>query len=183
MMIGMGSDFWGNSLFTLPTKQYILESEWLETSIKIIPLIFSLSGATLAFIHYLFNIEILFKLKQTFIGRYLYIFLNRKWLFDKVYNENISQNLLRIAYTQTYQNMDRGVLEFLGPEGISTQLYLWTQKLASIQFGMIFHNLFGLFLGLFILLFFFLQGPSLSLFIDFKTVLIFFIFILLKIKL
>lgn len=38
--IGLGTDFWGNSLFTLPSEQFRLESEWLDSSVKMIPLFF-----------------------------------------------------------------------------------------------------------------------------------------------
>ena len=170
MMIGMGSDFWGNSLFTLPTRQYMLESEWLNASVKMIPLIFSLSGASLAFIHYLFNIETLFALKETSVGRSLYTFLNRKWLFDKVYNDWISQSLLNSAYTHTYQGMDRGLLEFLGPQGLATQLYRWSRKLGAVEFSMIFDYLFMMFLGLLFLLLLLVQGLTLITIIDLRLV-------------
>jgi hypothetical protein len=43
-----------------------------------IPLIFSISGASLAFIHYLFSFETLFAVKKFSLGRSLYTFLNRK---------------------------------------------------------------------------------------------------------
>jgi hypothetical protein len=42
--------------------------------------------------------------------------------------------------------MDRGLLEFLGPQGISTQVYLYTNKITSISLGFVYHFLF-LFLG------------------------------------
>jgi NADH-ubiquinone oxidoreductase chain 5 len=78
MMIGLGTDFWGNALFAMPNKQNILRSEWLDASIKAIPLIFSLSGALLALHNYVFFFEWLFKAKQTQLGRALYTFFNRK---------------------------------------------------------------------------------------------------------
>lgn len=170
MFIGMGTDFWGNSLFTLPTKQYMLESEWLDASVKIVPLIFSISGASLAFTHYLFSFETLFALKNFPLGRSLYTFLNRKWLFDKVYNEWVSQSLLNVAYTQTYQGMDRGLLEFLGPQGIATQLYRWSRQLASVEFAMIFHYHFTMFIGLSILLLFLIKGMVLITFVDLRII-------------
>ena len=40
MMIGLGTDFWGNALFTLPNNQHFVEAEWLDTSVKMIPLFF-----------------------------------------------------------------------------------------------------------------------------------------------
>ena len=53
------------------------------------------------------------------LGRGLYTFLNRKWFFDKVYNEFISQEVLSIGYNTTYKLVDRGLFEFLGPLGIT----------------------------------------------------------------
>jgi hypothetical protein len=58
--------------------QYLVESEWLEANIKMIPLYFSLSGVFLAYYHYLFTFKILFLVKKTQIGRNFYTFLNRK---------------------------------------------------------------------------------------------------------
>ena len=177
MFIGMGSDFWGNSLFTLPTKQYMLESEWLDSSVKLIPLIFSISGASLAFIHYLFTFETLFAFKTIKFGRDLYTFLNRKWLFDKIYNEWVSQSVLNIAYKQTYQGMDRGLLEFLGPDGIANQLYRWSRKLSTVEFSMIFHYHFMMLLGLLTLFIFLIQGLFLITFIDLRLIILIILFI------
>ena len=181
MFIGMGSDFWGNSLFTLPTKQHMLESEWLDSSIKMIPLIFSLSGAGLAFTHYLFTFESLFWLKSFDIGRTIYTFLNRKWLFDKVYNEWVSQYVLNVAYIQTYQGIDRGILEFLGPQGIATLLYSLATKLATIEFAIIFHYYFSMLLGLSILLGVLMYGTILITFIDFRVIVLIVFFISIQI--
>lgn len=155
MFVGLGTDFWGNALFTLPTKQYMLESEWLDASVKMIPLFFSFSGVGLALFHYLYSFNFLFRLKQSEYGRALYTFLNRKWFFDKVYNEWINQSLLNVAYTQTYQNMDRGLLEFLGPQGFALQIYLYTNKITQISLGFTYHLLLLLLFSLIIFLIFF----------------------------
>jgi len=167
MMIGMGSDFWGNAIFTMPTKQYGLESEWLDSSIKMIPLFFSFFGIGLAVYHYIFSFNFLYNLKQTTIGRHLYTFLNRKWFFDKIYNEWITQSLLNIAYRETYQNMDRGLLEFFGPQGFSTQIYTWTGKINQISMSFVFHYLFLLIGSLIIFLFVFSGWSFLCIFIDY----------------
>jgi NADH-ubiquinone oxidoreductase chain 5 len=155
MFVGLGTDFWGNALFTLPTNQYLLEAEWLDASVKMIPLIFSFTGVGLGVYHYISAFKFLFALKSTVIGRNLYTFLNRKWFFDKVYNEWITQSLLNVAYKQTYQNMDRGLLEFLGPQGIATQVYLYSNKLTQLSLGFTYHYLFLLlsFLTVFLLIF------------------------------
>lgn len=142
LMIGAGTDFWGNALFTLPQQFILIESEWLKSSIKLLPLFFSLSGALLAFILYNFNYSLLYKFKLTTVGQYLYLFLNRKWFFDKIYNEIISQNILNIGYKHTYQNLDRGIIELFGPNGFATSIYKQSFLMKKIQFGFIFHYIF-----------------------------------------
>ncbi len=156
LFIGLGTSFWDNSLFTLPSKQYLLETEWLDTEIKIIPLIFSLSGTGLSLVNYLFHFNKLFALKINPIGRSFYTFLNRKWFFDKIYNENISQFFFKISYRNIYQNIDRGILEFFGPYGLSIQIYKYSKDFFSISLNSIYHYLF-LSLG-FIIFFIFFYG-------------------------
>jgi NADH-ubiquinone oxidoreductase chain 5 len=167
MFVGMGSDFWGNALFTLPSKQYTLESEWLDASVKMIPLIFSFSGAGLAIFHYLSAFDFLYSLKKTSFGRSLYTFLNRKWFFDKIYNEWISQSLLNVAYKQTYQNMDRG-----------TQIYLYVNKLTQLSLGFTFHFLFLIIASLMIFILFFGGWLYLVAFLDIHVLIIFILTIL-----
>jgi len=88
MMIGLGRNFWSNSILTLPkSAETILEGEWLPSSTKLIPLVFSFTGAISSFIIYGYFFNRLYSLKRSVVGLYLYNFLNRKWLFDKVYNE------------------------------------------------------------------------------------------------
>lgn len=146
--IGLGTDFWGNSLFVHPDTQYLLESEWLDSSIKRIPLYFSFGGTFIAFYHYLFSFQLLYSRKQSFVGRSLYTFFNRKWFFDKVYNEWVSAPLLRIAYSNTYQDRDRGIVECFGPHGISTEIYERSRDVSSLSLGFLFRRLFSLLLGL-----------------------------------
>lgn len=142
IFIGLGTDFWGNSLFTLPSKQHFVEAEWLETSAKSIPLFFSFGGIFLATYQYTIGFNSLFSLKTYSIGRRLYTFLNRKWFFDKVYNEWIALPLLKRAYSQTYQNLDRGLVELYGPHGIYSELVLQSESFKDKGRGFIFRNLF-----------------------------------------
>ena len=50
MIIGVGTHFWGNALFILPQNMLVFEAEFLPHSIKMIPVIFSVSGMILAHI-------------------------------------------------------------------------------------------------------------------------------------
>jgi NADH-ubiquinone oxidoreductase chain 5 len=125
LIIGVGSDFWNNALYTHPHNLTLLEAEFIPHSIKLLPVIFSLIGAGSAFIFYTFYSQSLFQLKtKTSLGRTLYTFLNRKWFFDKVYTESLTQASLHHSYHTTYKLIDRGLIELLGPHGISQSLYI-----------------------------------------------------------
>jgi NADH:ubiquinone oxidoreductase subunit 5 (subunit L)/multisubunit Na+/H+ antiporter MnhA subunit len=78
----------------------------------------------------------------------MYTFLNRKWFFDKFYNECINQPIMRMGHHQTYKVLDRGVFEIFGPFGISNLLYKTRQKVVTMQTGLIYHYAFLMLMGL-----------------------------------
>lgn len=78
LFIGGGSIFLGNSLLILPSHFNLIESEFLPISVKLIPLVFSLSGAFLAFLFNQHYSKAFFLLTKTAGGKLFYIFLNQK---------------------------------------------------------------------------------------------------------
>jgi NADH-ubiquinone oxidoreductase chain 5 len=142
MFIGLGTSFWGTSLFVLPQNYNFINSEFIDWTIKIIPVVFSISGFILAFIFYKFFFFELFYLKISNIGKKIYTFLNKKWFFDKINNEFISQTILNIGYYTTYKNFDKGIVEFLGPQGLSIFIYKQSIYLNKLQTGFIYHYAF-----------------------------------------
>jgi len=95
LIIGVGTDFWNNALYTHPQNLTLLEAEFIPHSIKLVPVIFSMTGAGSAFVLYTSGSGLLFRLKaNNSLGRKLYTFLNRKWFFDKVYTEAVTQPAL-----------------------------------------------------------------------------------------
>jgi hypothetical protein len=164
MMVGLGTDFWGNAIFVLPQNALLLEAEFLNTNIKIFPVFLSLCGGIFAFILYNFFFKYIYLIKISFIGKKLYTFLNRKWFFDKIYNELLAQNTLTIAYEHGYQNIDRGIIELLGPNGIWIIFAPISNKINNIYLFNIeflkklrnfFKILFITFIFIYIILFFF----------------------------
>ncbi len=171
MMIGLGSDFWGNAIFVMPSHHYMLEAEWLDSLIKMIPLFFSFGGVFMAFFQYIFTFESLFKLKMTSLGRYFYTFLNRKWFFDKVYNEFIAAPLMRFSYVYTYQTLDRGFFEWLGPQGFSTEIMNYSYNYIKYSIGFVSRFMY-FFISVLVIIFLFVSGwSSLSIIIDFAVIL------------
>nr|YP_011008028.1 NADH dehydrogenase subunit 5 [Cutleria multifida]WBP69894.1 NADH dehydrogenase subunit 5 [Cutleria multifida] len=141
LFIGLGTNFWGNSIFCLPTNLSIIDAEFMSTSIKIFPLCCSILGGGLSFILYKSYNKNLFLWKTSLLGRQLYTFLNRKWLFDKVYNDFLTQNLLDFGYHFTYKAIDRGLIESLGPFGLSNVLLSQVNQSRTWHSGYLYHYL------------------------------------------
>jgi len=97
MIIGLGTDFWGTSIFILPENYNRVDAEFIPQMFKILPLVFSLGGAIFSFILYSFGNKILFQLKVSSLGNLFYNFLNKKWFFDKILNEYVSQVFFKLG--------------------------------------------------------------------------------------
>jgi NADH-ubiquinone oxidoreductase chain 5 len=188
MMIGAGISFWGTSLYIKLENSIFFEAEFLDDWIKQLPLWFSMIGAILPFYIYnynekWFNIRIIFyNIKKLKIIRNFYTFLNRKWFFDKVYNEWINQNVLTITYKHTYQNMDRGLIEFLGPNGISNFIYKYTLDLRRLNMAFTFHHILIMISSILIILLIILYWTSVYYYFNIHLIIILFSIIIFLLK-
>ena len=142
MIIGFGSDFWGNAIFIATENMNRVDSEFIAHIYKILPVILSLLGALSSFLLYLFGSKMLVQLKMSVFGKKIYNFFNKKWFFDKVYNEYISQFFFTISYTTTYKIIDRGIVEVLGPMGLSSLITKKASHISQLQTGYLYHYTF-----------------------------------------
>ena len=148
MMVGVGSHFFGTAIYTSILSYNIFDAEFIPLFYKTLPVHFSLFGAILAFILYNFQAKILYGLKTSFLGKKLYNFLNRKWFFDKVYNEYLGQFFFKFGYSFSYKFVDRGIFEILGPTGLSSLALAIGSRLHSIQTGSIYHLTLTILIGM-----------------------------------
>lgn len=158
VFIGLGSPFWANALFTLPFNS--VDHEFLPIFIKLLPVCLSIIGGFIAYYLYNYKSKNLFNLKFSFEGRSLYTFLNRKWFFDKVYNDFVSQFLLNLSYHTTYKVVDRGIIETCGPAGISKLLKALTKSFHALQSGSFYHIALSILGGLMIVICCFFVGNN-----------------------
>jgi len=122
LFVGAGSDFFGNALYVNPNNISLIEAEFsLPIIIKLLPAILSLIGATSAVYIYHVNPEFIVGLTNSPCGRKVYTFLNGKYFFDVVYNHYIIALGLKLGYTIS-KVLDRGVIELVGPYGLSSAL-------------------------------------------------------------
>jgi len=152
LFVGIGSDFFANSIFIHPNNFALIEAEFsLDPIIKLLPAILSLLGA--AFSIYLYNFSpsatSLFSnlyhgsgrdsIKNIYIrvaAVKIYSFLNGKYYFDVIYNHYLINNGLILGYNIS-KEIDRGIIEYLGPLGFSNFLLKTGNKLGKLDTGII----------------------------------------------
>jgi NADH:ubiquinone oxidoreductase subunit 5 (subunit L)/multisubunit Na+/H+ antiporter MnhA subunit len=142
IMIGVGTDFWGNSVFTQPTHCILVESEYIPQGTKMIPLFCGFIGFVLA---YAFNIcepSMAYSIKTSFIGRHLYTFFNKRWAFDRVYNSFVGLPSLHFGYEISFSSLDKGLLEWAGPSGIIREFPNIASTFSKVQSGFLYHYAF-----------------------------------------
>ena len=132
MIVGIGSTFFANSIFSNLVLFNLFDAEFMNLFYKLLPVYFSLLGSILAFFIFLFWSNLLFKLKALFFIKKIYCFLNKKWFFDKLYNEFFSQFFFKFGYSISYKFIDRGIFEILGPTGLA---------IITLNFGIILNRL------------------------------------------
>ena len=148
LFVGMGSDFLSPSLFTHPSHISLIEAEFgLPQISKLIPAIGTLMGAGLAL--YLYHMLPVFtiSLTGTAFGRTLYQFFNGKYYVDAIYNHYIINASLQLGYTIS-KVLDRGVIELVGPFGLSSSLTTGSKDIAKLDTGNLTSYALYLMLGL-----------------------------------
>lgn len=177
MVIGLGTDFWQNAIFVLPKNNLYIESEFIPTSVKLIPTILSFTGAALALILNHFYNRQLYQATISNIGLVLYAFLNKKWYFDKLYNEYINKKVLLFGYFVSFKGIDKGLVEMFGPYGIATTFSSLSKRFSKIQTGFIYHYAFVMLLGIISLVTLFTLWDNLQTYIFFDNRVLFILLI------
>jgi NADH-ubiquinone oxidoreductase chain 5 len=137
LFVGVGSDFFGNSLFIHPNNISLIEAEFsMGLGVKLLPAILSLTGAVLAIILYHKTPEFIISLTDNSLGRKIYTFLNGKYFFDVIYNYYIIEAGFKLGYTLS-KVLDRGVIELVGPYGISSALTNTGINISKLDTGVI----------------------------------------------
>jgi NADH-ubiquinone oxidoreductase chain 5 len=116
LFIGLGTDFWTNSLFTIKLNTGIEESEFLISDLKLIPLYFTSLGVILSILVYQFNLYEQFK--KYVLATNINFFFSRKWHFDFIYNVYVSNVFYNFSRVLIFKNLDRGLIEFFGSFGL-----------------------------------------------------------------
>jgi NADH-ubiquinone oxidoreductase chain 5 len=147
LFIGLGTPFWNNAIYIAPQNLTMIDAEFIPTHIKWLPVIVSLSGAILSMTAYHFFKDFLFSICTHSVGRNIFVFLNRRWLFDRLQNDLIGSLVLKLGYNTTYKLVDKGVIEIFGPNGLSFLTLTFSKQISDIQSGLVHQYAFIMFIG------------------------------------
>jgi NADH-ubiquinone oxidoreductase chain 5 len=149
MFVGVGSPFFNSVFFQKFEYFNLFDAEFTPYMfLKILPVCLSLLGILLATLLYSSKVEILISLKMSTVGRKFYQFLNKKWFFDKLYNEIFGQLFFSFGYNKSYKLIDKGVLEMLGPTGISITALRVSTDIRKLQTGSIYQYTFTILMSI-----------------------------------
>lgn len=139
MFIGLGTDFWNNSIAIKQGGSMLIEAEFLPIYVKLLPLAGTILGACLAYICTQLMVRQSYVYAQSYL-RQVYLFLNQRWHYDKLLNEAIGYPFYNLGFTFV-KDFDKGLLELLPIFGLALprslkSLYI---KLGATQSGLIYH--------------------------------------------
>jgi hypothetical protein len=95
----------------------------------------------------------------------LYCFLSKKWHFDQIFNELVVHRMMNFGYNISFQLIDKGNIEMIGPKSVSSQFNKISTRISSLHSGLLYEYLFIMvcfILFFFILSFNVLYFPSFS---------------------
>nr|AWA82148.1 NADH dehydrogenase subunit 5 [Cantharellus cibarius]AWA82180.1 NADH dehydrogenase subunit 5 [Cantharellus cibarius] len=166
LFVGIGTDFFGNSIFIHPSHITLVEAEFsLPLILKLLPTIGSIFAAISAIILYNNIPNVLIDLTASpyylmnslnnikgSLGRRIYTFLNGKYLVDVVYNKYFIGLGLKLGITIS-KVLDRGIIELLGPFGLSNLLMNTASNISRLDTGIVTSYALYIVLGLISILF------------------------------
>lgn len=134
---GLGSDGIIASTFNLNTQGVIIQAEFQEQVLKLMPTVVTILGASLSL--YVYNISsgknFIVSVQDKGVNRNIYSFLYRRFQVDVLYGKLIIFGLKTgLVFSQT---LDRGALEIIGPEGVTNTFYNVSHSLTRLDTGRI----------------------------------------------
>ena len=134
MVVGFGSPFFGSAVILSIDSFTFIEAEFIKSFFKNTPVMYSAVGASLATFFYSQRSKGIFRVKtKTFEIFDLYLFLNKKWFFDKIYHEYLGQFFFKFGYSISYKFVDKGVIESLGPTGTTITIFSLSPKIETLS--------------------------------------------------
>ena len=137
LFIGPGSDFLSSALFIHPAHITLVEAEFaIPLFYKLLPAVGSILGATGALLLYHRLPHFTVNLTQDKTGYLVYSFFNGKYFFDVIYNHYLIKKSLDLGLV-TSKVLDRGLIEKIGPFGLTHSFYNTSRLIATVDTGIV----------------------------------------------
>ena len=148
-------DFWGTSIFILPSHDAMEAAHHVPTWVKLLPIGLASAGVIGAYIAYVR----LPWLPMSVAGRAgaLYRFLFNKWYFDELYDRIFVGPAVRIGRLLWVRG-DKGIIDHYGPDGLSAFVARLSGRLVQMQTGYVYHYAFAMMIGVVVLLTWYFSG-------------------------
>ena len=140
MYIGPAVETWGSYNILYNGIYSMWDLEFIPVYIKVMPTLFSISGALLASYLYSYKKELINSKARDYFE--IYYVLSNKFNFDNVYNKYIVKPLLYVGYHITFKVVDRGFIEYIGPYGLSHSVMKASKWVKNAQTGFIYNYSF-----------------------------------------
>lgn len=118
-ILGWGTPLWNQSLIFSPATFYSVDSHIMGSLVSFLPFASVFLGMCVAVC---FPWPLSFITNKFLKGLYLYFVA--RWQFDFVFNLKVAAPVLSLG-SKTWMLLDKGVLEILGPRGVSSTIYDW----------------------------------------------------------
>ncbi|MGV2348398.1 MAG UNVERIFIED_CONTAM: hypothetical protein MIO30_32095 [Methylobacterium ajmalii] len=131
LWLGMGTDYLSTALSQHPANVVLVEAEFaVPVIIKMLPLVVSLLGAITAVAIYSSDMRFALSLTSTPLGRQVYGFINGQWRWNAAVTGLVIKPLMGVGYVVS-KVLDRGVIETVGPYGLTTLLQSTGRSIAQ----------------------------------------------------
>ena len=140
--------FWGASIFILPTNTAMVDAHHVPTWVKMLPIVLASSGVALAVLFYGYWTSMPARIATIF--RPIYLLFYNKWYFDELYDAIFVRPAVRIG-AYLWQRGDRDTIDGFGPDGMSALVYRLSGFCSRVQTGFVFHYAFAMLIGVVVL--------------------------------
>ena len=135
LVVGQGSAALGSAVVVGPPSLYLVNGEFLPLMYKEVPALFSALGLAAALSVY------------PLAGRFVSVvwlrhplltsLLSKRWYFDTLYNSLITRPALGAGYHLFFRSIDKGLLERVGPTGVSVSFRAVSRLVRQAHTGLI----------------------------------------------
>jgi len=127
-----------------PVNYFIIDAEFLNLYIKLLPLFVSFFGLIFSFVIYykflFLNFNFIFRTFPLYV--LIFSFLSKKWFIDFLYIKYFVRFFWFLSYYITFKMIDRGILEYFGPLGIVRSSDKISGRLMLLHSGFLYQYIF-----------------------------------------